>query len=873
MRPTEQTLWREAYTLLDQFLELPAEDRASHLDTLDTSEEVKARVERLLEAVELGTGPLESTPADLFQRSLTEKQSLSGRKIGSWTLHEELGRGGMAVVYRGVRNTADVEQVAAVKLLRFSFLDAESRRRFHREQQILASLQHPNVASLIEGGVAEDGTPYMAMEYVQGERLDRYCDANQLGAAERVRKLVQVCDAVAFAHRNLIVHRDIKANNILVDGRGDARLLDFGIAKLLEDEEPRQTSTRIMTPEYAAPEQFRGERVTTATDVYGLGVVLYRLLCGRSPFKTEPGAAPGELDLSAARALDPDLRNILSMALRPEPERRYADADALATDLRRWLTRRPVLATPDTPGYRLRKFVGRHRGPVAASILALLSLVVGTGVAISQAQNARRQAEAAAEEARKAQAIGAFLVGLFESSDPSQAQGEDLKASDILRRGYRELDGELLDQPEVRGELLRTIGGIQRQLGLYDDARVSLDEAMESLEGDDFAATLAVLERSKLDMDQGAYAEAEARLLGHQESLVGSDCGLRCDVRLSERLAEAQVMLSRMDEAATTAIESLAQMDAAGLEEPGVRVSLHRTLGIAKELKGDVQGAAEELRRAIALERARSDLPSTDLAALYTDLGITLGKAGELEESESALSTAVELHRKLLGADSAVYASSVQNLAMNYFFQDRVEESAGLLAEAREIKLRTVGREHPGTGVTTYNLARLEHVLGNLAKAETLYVEARGALLETLPPRHRTVASVRGLYGHLLLELGRLDEAETELRAALEIFLENVPKEHPDVAGAQIRLARVLIARGRLDEADALLTIGEPLMVEAKGSHDQGALEAKVARAEWHRARGERERAAAVAREVREQIARDSQRDRPLWRATAALLR
>ncbi|MEL6759003.1 MAG: serine/threonine-protein kinase [Myxococcota bacterium] len=872
MLTAERTLWREAYALLDRFLELPAHERASQLDGLDASAEIKARLERLLEAMESGAGPLESTPSDLFQRSISEHQSLSGRSIGEWQLQEEIGRGGMAVVYRSLRRTADVEQVAAVKLLRFSFLDEASRRRFHREQQILASLQHPNIAKLIEGGVAEDGTPYMALEYIEGERIDEFCEAHHLSTAECVQKLAEVCDAVAFAHRNLVVHRDIKTSNILVDADGNTRLLDFGIAKLLEEEAQRQTSTRIMTPEYAAPEQFRGERVTTATDVFGLGIVLYRLLCSGFPFKSEQDVDRGELDLSASRELDADLRNILLMALRPEPDRRYADADAFGSDLRRWLSHRPVIATPDTPGYRLKKFVGRNRGPVLASALAAVSLLVGAGIAISQAREARIQARTATKEARKAQAIGDFLIGLFESSGPSNTQGEDLRASDIVRRGYEQLDQALEDQPGIRGDLLRTIGSIQSELGLYDDARVSLDKAIDSHREDPLALTQAIIARCKLDMAQGAYAKSESRLLAHQATLTGSGCGVLCDAMVASSLAEAQALLSRLDDASATANKALAAMNAQGLEEPSIRINLHRALGIAKEEQGDMQAAAKEWRKAIALERDRTELPTTDLAALYTDLGITLGKIGALEESEQALSESVELNRKLVGENSALYASSLQNLALNYYFQDRVSDSAAMLTKARAIKLSTVGIEHPGTAVTIYNLGRLEHVLGNLEASEALLVEGRAALLESLGPRHHVVASVRGLYGHLLLELGRLDEAEAETRLALEIFIENQPPEHPDIAQTKIRLSRVLIARNRLDEADVLLKESAPAIAQAKGEHDAGALEARIARAEWHRARLETEAAARLVEEVRSHIDADSERDRPLWRATEALL-
>ncbi|HSJ95961.1 MAG TPA: serine/threonine-protein kinase, partial [Myxococcota bacterium] len=448
----ERERGRIAQDWLARLLDLAPERRDAALAAADLDPALEARVRRLLDAadhpdprLEPGTGGLPLAGGD------TPGNALAGRRLGCWELEEEIGRGGMSVVYRAHRVGADFEQVAAVKLLGLAMLDAAGVRRFEQEQRILAALRHPHIAGLIDAGVAADGTPWLALALVDGQHIDAWCDARALGLAARVQLLAQVCDAVAHAHRNLVVHRDIKPGNILVTAAGVPVLLDFGIAKLLDtDTESTRTAARALTPGYAAPEQADGGLVSTATDVYALGAVLRRLCAPCEP-------------------LPRDLRNVIARATHPEQERRYRDAHALGEDLQRWLRREPVTATPDSLRYRLGLFIRRRRGVAIASTAALLLLVAGVAATLWQAQRA-------SDQARRAEASRDFLVDLLLAADPERS-GAEPSLDALVARGIQRVDAAFADSPALHAEIAMLLGHLAMVSGDHARAGELLDGA------------------------------------------------------------------------------------------------------------------------------------------------------------------------------------------------------------------------------------------------------------------------------------------------------------------------------------------------------------------------------------------------------------
>ncbi len=522
---------RRALSLFDELVDLDEAARAPILSGLLTEDSaLHAEVNALL-AADARDGVLERTVLSLLPA--TEQDDLPAR-IGPWRITGVAGRGGMGAVYLGERDDGQFEQRAAIKLIRLGMDTPQLRARFLRERQILAALVHPNIATLLDGGVTDTGAPYFGMERVTGAPLDVWCDGRKATLRERVTSFLQVCAAVQHAHQNLIVHRDLKPANILVGDDGRVKLLDFGIAKLVggDEEEPeRRTSTRVLTPAWASPEQILGRPITTATDVHALGLLLFRLLTGAHPFDRGEGNAiataraicelePVKPSLAAVdpalgRHLAGDLDTIVLRALAKEPQRRYPSVTALVEDLRRYRAGLPVLAHPDSPGYRARKFVARHRLVVAASAAVVLALVGGAAVAVVQAAEARRERDRARIEEERAERMNAFLRSVLAAPDPVRGGARDLRVADLLAGASRRLESELGGQPAIEGDLRATLGETYYNLGRLEEAESELNRALglARASGRSARSTAPIeLARAKTLNGLGRWSEAESDL-------------------------------------------------------------------------------------------------------------------------------------------------------------------------------------------------------------------------------------------------------------------------------------------------------------------------------------------------------------------------
>ena len=524
---TDAERWQRVKTLFHDVLDRPPDERAGYLLRTAPDEMVRAEVEALLAAHE--AAETEDTLGGSFQPVWGEDHRpesapadpLLGARMGAWRLEERVGEGGMGAVYRAARADGHFAQQAAVKVLHAGPNAQRLADRLAQERALLARLDHPGIARLLDGGLAEGGAlgglPWLALAFVHGRPLTAYADEHRLDVDARLRLFLQVCDAVAYAHTRLVVHRDLKPSNVLVGsddgGRPRATVLDFGIAKILTDDGDAlltQTGDGALTPAYAAPEQLRREPTTTATDVYALGVLLYELLAGRRPYELA-GATAAEAErlvtahdpapMSRADGVPParasrlrgDLDLIVQRAMAKEPERRYATADALAADLRRHLDGLPVDARAPTAAYRVRKFAGRHRAGVAAAVVAVLALVVGLGVALWQAAEARTAATTAQQAAARAEASQAFLIGMLSAADPD-LDGRDVRVATLLDRAAATLDSTLAAQPGLRADARQRLGETYRALGLFPEARAQFADAVAvytALGGPDDPATAA----------------------------------------------------------------------------------------------------------------------------------------------------------------------------------------------------------------------------------------------------------------------------------------------------------------------------------------------------------------------------------------------
>jgi serine/threonine-protein kinase len=685
--------------LLDEALDLAPADRAAWLAELRArTPDLAHEIETLL-AAEDGLdarGFLSGGATAELSRPLP---SLAGRRLGAYTLERPLGQGGMGSVWLARRSDGRYEGTAAVKLLNLALLDPVGSERFRREGTALASLAHPNIARLGDAGVTDDGQPYLVLEHVEGRPIDVYCDEERLSPERRIALFLQVLGAVAHAHANLIVHRDLKPANILVTRDGTVKLLDFGIAKLLVDGAASGTETPTLTevaggaltPQYAAPEQVSGGRVTTATDVYALGVLLYLLLAGRHPtgdgsrsaaehlkaiVDTEPPRLSVAATNAAARAtsLDQmrrlyagDLDNIVAKALKKNPDERYASVGAFADDLRRYMNHEPVRARPDSVRYRAGKFVRRNRIGVAVGAVGVLALVL----AAARERQLRGRAEG---EARKAVAVEQFLLSVFGAADPFAApetKAADVTARALLDRGARRIDTALTAQPEVRADLREALGRVYDNLGLYDSAAAQLRRSLA--------------ERRAL---HGARHPDVAQAMDR----------LGVVLTKQDRFADADTLLR------------------------GALEQRRRHYGNQNDT------TAESIEHLADLLRLRSDLAAAE--PLYRE--------------------ALAIRRAVHGADDPSVASTQIQLAELLVAKGAYDTAAALFRGALAIRVRRLGEDHPLTGEALQTLAGAEEHLGHYDEAERLYRRALAAQRKTLGELHPNNSGTLTSLGQML---------------------------------------------------------------------------------------------------------------------------
>jgi serine/threonine-protein kinase len=765
--PMDRERWQQVRDVLAAVEARPAAERPAVLAAL-CGEDVALRseVESLLEAAAspgLRSGRAVEEIAPELDASTAAPHE--GARVGPYRLGERIGQGGMGAVFAAERSDGQFQQTAAIKLLAVGFADATTVSRFRTEREILARLEHPNIARLLDGGVTEQGSPYLVMEYVRGEPVTEFCDRKRLPLAERLRLFQQICLAVQYAHQNLVVHRDLKPSNILVSERGEVKLLDFGIAKLLEPGrttpplEATRTVGRWMTPAFASPEQVRGEAVTTATDVYALGLLLYELLTGRRAQPVAADLPAGELERricetdverasaavlggadAAARAesrggmspqrlgrlLRGDLDTIVSKAMQKEPGRRYVSAAELADDVARHLQRLPVRARRDTLAYRASRFARRHRFGVAAAGAALAALIAFSATTAVQAARIAREAEAKSR-------VTEFLTDLFKVSDPAQGRSRTITARELLDQGAAKIRNSLQHEPEIQAGLMATMGSAYLNLGLYAEAEQQAKVALETRRrvlGPEHPHTLQSMTSVAFAYSlQGRHAEAEALLretLGIQTRVLGLEHAdtaksmfvLADALREQERYAEAEALFRE-----TLGI----QTRVLGPEHQDTlrsRISLTNTLSGCSAWSGcgsDLTARAAEVE---ALERETLGIQTRVLGPQHPDtlksrmnLAVTIASQGRKAEAEAFGRETLGIQTRVLGPEHPATLLSKMNLADAIASQGRYTDAEALHRETLAVRQRVLGPDHPETVNSIYNLAAVAALQGKRAEA------------------------------------------------------------------------------------------------------------------------------------------------------------
>ena len=848
--------------LFDEAVELDAQASAALIERLRAEDASLASELIALLAADTAPQPLLDEPIGLHADTESDDSGVAqGGKFGQFRLVREIGSGGMGVVWLAERDDEELQQRVALKLIRPGLDSILARRRFRRERTILASLEHPNIARLIDAGIEVDGRPWFGMEFVEGEPLTYYANERNLRLPERLRLFISVCRAVQFAHGRLVVHRDIKPSNILVDRHGAPKLLDFGIARLLDADSARDAAHEpavlgiAATPNYAAPEQLRGETASVASDIFALGVVLFELLAHslpwpratRDPSKLDepiPRASQIATDKIVQRALRGDLDAILIKAMAANPVARYASADAFADDLERHLIHQPVRARIGTRRYRAAKLLHRHGFGIAAGVAVAVALILGSGISLWQAHQARL-------EAQRADSVRNFLTDLFAIADPDLTQGREVTARELLREGARRVTLAPNSNPILVADIDAVIGKLANDIGDYDTAASRLREAESALlrDGNNPQRLAKVrVDLANTSRRNGDLAQAREIL----EALLADQSGLDGDIRASALATLARVF-SDLNEAKAgepLAEQALALDLARGKDTEAVA----RDRNVLAELayaKLDFPTAVTRWKEVLAIRRRLHGELHTSVAQAHRDVGTALAGAGDLAGAAVELQTAYSSFSTLLGTEHPAVASTLIDWGGALRQNGKFDEAEPKYREAIAINEKALGANHPETlrglnslgallaqrGRDAESIAVLERVLAGVSKS---YGEKNGQLVPTLitlaglasrsgdykgsVERYRQAITIadgafgtdnprsdvarRGL-GATLALTGDTAAGVPLLREALAHHLKRYDEHHPEVIVFRITLAQVLAASGELDEAESVIKIAD----------------------------------------------------------------
>lgn len=835
--------WAQIRRIFAAASRLSGTERERYLDAEcgdDTG--LRREIEELLASADGADGNVESIVGEAAQALASHQE---GRSIGPYRIRRVIGQGGMGQVYLAERDDAELDQQVAIKVVGWYAVTETQIERFLAERQILAGLDHPNIARLLDGGRTDDGVPYLVMEYVDGTIITRYADEAGLAIKDRLALFLKVCAAVQHAHGRLVIHRDIKPSNILVTADGTPKLLDFGIAKLLDasllgqSQPVTRADLRVLTPEYASPEQLRGLPVTTQTDVYGLGLLLYELLTGRFPYdidgpdspkldqvilEADPGlpsvavtrpvkedaAGPRIPAAELSRALAGDLDNIVMMALRKEPVRRYATVKELADDIGNYSADRPVAARGDSAAYRAGKFLKRNRlavtAVVAVGIAGLLQAAFYTGRLADERDRAQLEAARATE-------VAGFLTDLFAEADPAQSLGEPLTARQMLDRGAARIVDELDGQPDLQAALMLTIaesyGNLEENVAAREYLELSVPQAEARL-GDGHRDVLAL--RRLLGMARVWVGDAdEARPLFEQNlsELIGEHGDDHIEVAKERRqLAVMENRLGNYEAAEAQFVDAIEALRAAGAPARG---ELARTLiDFGSMIRRQDRYAEEEelLLEALDIQAQEVGRKHPDYSAVVNNLGNHYLRRDRLDDAHRYMEEHVALQRELHGEGSVPYGVALVNYSSLLKRTGETERALDICRQALTIFANGYGTDAPRYAYLLENIANLETDLERYHDAEASFREALSILATRFGANHPEYAFTQRNWGVSLARMGRPEDAIPELEQAIATWqsahgenYSRVITTRTSLADAYLRAGDVVAARDAIEAA------------------------------------------------------------------------
>jgi serine/threonine-protein kinase len=811
--------WQQVEKVLNKALDLDSRERTSFLKNVgENNPEIYRRVTELLDAIdeaedtlflEQGLSENEALFSDINKEkhSKSNTQRLIGTDIGSFTLTEFLGSGGMAVVYKGERQDGSFNQTVAIKILNKNFYSEESMLRFRAEQQILSRLNHPHIAYLIDGGVTDEGNPYLIMEYVKGEPITDYCSRKHIASGECLSLFKDLCQALNYAHKNLIVHRDLKPQNILVTEEGNVKVLDFGIAKLLDPASSgqstlhTQTGVKLLSPSYCAPEQLGQGPITTSTDVFTLGLLLYELATGKKAVDgqdktlTEIQSIISEANFTKPSLVntevDTELDAIIRKALRKEPDYRYDSAGQMLEDLRRYEKSLPLIAKSDTLQYRGRKFMSRNRNVLMGVLVFLIAVIALGTYHVSQIS---KQRDKARMESKKAQTTLNFLVGIFEQADPHLQSKRNITAREILDDGTNYIQREMKDQPEIRASILDAVGNIYRHLGIYEKAEPLLYEALNirrnisMQENAELASSIQSL--ASYQMDTGSYDRAAKHF--EESASIFKALNRKSDYAKSvEELGWISYMQGNYKRANSLMNAAMhIKENIYGYETKEV-ARTYQYLAWNQNDRGYYNTADSLFRKALAIRKKVLDQNHPLIAQTHNSLGRVLYNKGDYAMAEEQIRKSLKIRRHIFDENHPDIAQSLKLLGLVEVKKKNYEKAELLLSRALEIFIKKYGEDDKNTLNTENDLATVYFYRQNYPRAADMFKKVAASNQKTLRPNHPELATSFNNLALTLQMAGNKKEALAFFQQSLDVANKNYPEGHPKIIHFRSNIAKL----------------------------------------------------------------------------------
>ncbi|MEJ2613786.1 MAG: serine/threonine-protein kinase [Ignavibacteriaceae bacterium] len=843
--------WDKLKALFQKAIELSPEERKPFLEEqCRDNPELRKEIEALISAQGKSGGLLDITSIQSGEQDSPNDSSglFVGMTIGKYKVEKKIGDGGMSVVYSAVRADEHFTRRVAIKFIKRGMDTEDIIKRFKIEQQTLAALNHPNIARIIDGGTTANGLPYFVMELIEGEPVDKYCMKEKLSITDKLKLFQNVCSAVQYAHQNLVIHRDIKPGNIFVTSDGTPKLLDFGIAKLLNSSEGQtnltRTGFRVMTLEYASPEQLKGVQITTSTDIYSLGVVLYELLTGSFPYKfnntlpyevervictTEPEKpstavrktiekfhkGKNNILLSSGfenknykkvrRRLAGDIDNIVLKAMQKEPYRRYSSVEQFSEDINRHLTGLPIIARRNSIGYRSKKFYERHRVGVTASVIILLLIIAGAVGIVYQSKVAADERDKAQIEAVKVEKINSFLQDMLSSADPYE-KGKDVKVVEILDNASKKIDSTLKGQPEIEAELRTTIGRTYEDLGIYKKAETQYKKAFKirkSLFGINNEKTANSLQNmASITFDEGDFEKAKVlfeKSINILKEFPNSE---------SSSLAEAlnqygmiNVQLGKYDKGIKYFKESYAIYSRKGNQTYNT-ISLVNNIAWAFDYKGELDSAEAMFRKVLSVGNKLTGNKALLIAHATNNLASILHEKGDYKEAIELYRKSLSIREKVLGEKNPEVALAICNLAEELYYVKQYSESLVKVKKAFQIWKETLPAGHPYFDKIYLLLGRISNEKDEPGKAEQYLQKALKIEYNKLTGHKYYIAETKCELGKSFFLQGRYNKAKSLLLENFSVLKKDLGEKNIQTIYAAKIIAELYLKLKEPEEAN-----------------------------------------------------------------------